>query len=273
MALDQFKKDDKFLMLALDHRGSFKKLINSEDPESVSYEAVSSLKGEIIKSVEDQFSAVLLDQEYGLAAFDKSKPFLLPLEKSGYTDQAGERLTEIGYKVSDLKNDGASGAKILLYFNPHLKTAKTQLETARQVLDECKQNNFPLFLEIVTYVSGSEDIKPLRAGLVLDSVRIFIESGIIPDVWKLEYPGNFEACREISKLVGDTPWILLTRGDSFETFSEELKEAIRAGAKGFLAGRALWQEVGGLEGEAKDKFLKEVLPTRFSEISKIVLGV
>lgn len=269
MILDQFKKDEKFLMLALDHRGSFKKLINQQDPEQVSEKDAILLKREIVNSVKNQFSAVLLDQEYGLPAFDKSKPFLLPIEKSGYTDQLGERLTEVGYTVADLKNDGASGAKILIYFNPHLSTAQSQLETAKKVLDECRQNNFPLFLEIVTYVSGNEDIKLLRSGLVLDSVRVFIESGIIPDVWKLEYPGSFEACSQINKLVGDTPWILLTRGDSFETFREELKEAVRAGAKGFLAGRALWQEVCSLKGEEKQNFLEKTLPQRFQQISEI----
>ena len=48
-------------MLALDHRGSIKKLMNSLNPESVSDDEVIALKAEIIESLADQFSGVLID--------------------------------------------------------------------------------------------------------------------------------------------------------------------------------------------------------------------
>ncbi|OGE14208.1 hypothetical protein A2111_00055 [Candidatus Daviesbacteria bacterium GWA1_38_6] len=82
MNLDKFTKNGKFLMLALDHRGSFKKLMNPKDPESVTDEQVISLKNEIIESLKDQFSAILIDDKFGLEACHevcKVKPFLLPL--------------------------------------------------------------------------------------------------------------------------------------------------------------------------------------------------
>ena len=73
-------------------------------------------------------------------------------------------------------------------------------------------------------------------------------------------------------MLGDTPWIILTRGDTFDKFTAELEDAIKAGAKGFLAGRALWQEVCSMQGEEKERFLKETLPNRFKKISEIALG-
>src|SRR5258708_4306629 len=225
MDLSQFAKDNKFLMLALDHRGSFKKLINSQNPETVTDEQAITLKREIIESLEDQFSALLIDQAIGLPAYiKKSKPFLLPLEESGYTEKLGERITEISYTVDDLKFDGASGAKILLYFNPSVETSKVQLHTAKKIMEECKQKNFPLFLEIRVYdpVKGDK-IEDQVESLVLDSLKMFIENGITPDVWKLEYPANLAACQKITQLVGNTPWILLTKGASFEMFVDELK--------------------------------------------------
>src|SRR3989338_6430233 len=110
MALAQFQIRGKYLMLALDHRASFLKLISPDEPTTVSAERAVALKREIIQSVIDQTSGVLLDLDYGFPAYQGfAKPFLLPLEKSGYTDQAGERLTELGYQPQELKEQGAAG--------------------------------------------------------------------------------------------------------------------------------------------------------------------
>ena len=98
--LAPFLKDGKFLMLALDHRGSFKKLMNPEDEKAVTDQQAIDLKREIINSVKDQMSGVLIDPDYGLPAYnEKTKPFLLPVEKTGYEAQAGERLTKLEYGV------------------------------------------------------------------------------------------------------------------------------------------------------------------------------
>ncbi|MBI2020858.1 DUF2090 domain-containing protein [Candidatus Daviesbacteria bacterium] len=262
MNLSQFTSDGKFLMLALDHRGSFKKLMNPQDPESVSDDQAIQLKKEIIESLKDLFSGLLIDEVWGLDAYQvRSKPFLLPLEKTGYTDEQGERVTELEYTVEQIKNLGASGAKLLLYFNPKGISAKKQIETAKKVMQNCKHNDFPFFLEIVTYGSGK--------GEVYQSVKMLQDEGVVPDVWKLEYPGTEEGCKEITNLVHTIPWILLTGGQTFDQFKPELEQAIPAGAKGFLAGRALWQEVCSLQGEEKQKFLQVTLPERFKTISDI----
>lgn len=246
-------------MLALDHRGSIKKLMNSGNPESVSDDEMIALKAEIIESLADQFSGVLIDETFGLDACKEVcsiKPFLLPLEKSSHIG-----LTELEYSVEDLKNYGASGAKILIDFNPDSENTGKQLQTAKEVAESCKNAGFPLFLEIVTHSPDK----------VLESLRKFLDYGIKPDVWKLEFPGSFENCEQITSLVGETPWILLTGGQTFEEFKGELEKAITGGAKGFLAGRALWQEVCKLKGEERQKFLNETLKNRFKIITKIAM--
>ena len=102
---------------------------------------------------------------------------------------------------------------------------------------------------------------------------MLLEKNIIPDVWKLEYPGDLESCEKISELVGSTPWILLTRGEKFDGFASQLKDAVEAGAVGFLAGRALWQEIGECKTEKERKdFLNKEVVNRFKIISDIVLG-
>lgn len=271
MDIKQFTRNDNFLMLAFDHRGSFKKLINHDDPDSVSNDQAIQLKRDIIQSVDDQFTSVLIDQEIGLKAYvNRTKPFLLPIEDTGYTDKLGERITEIKYSVEDLIRDGAAGVKILLYFNPDVPSAKVQLHTARRVLAECKAKNVPLFLEIRVYKQDTGDeLGNDLEDLVLRSVQTFLDAKIYPHIWKLEYPGSFEACQKITQMVGSTPWILLTKGASFEDFVEQLRLAKQSGCQGFLAGRAVWQEVCSMTGEDQGKFLKETLPARFKTICSI----
>ena len=268
MDLSKFTSDGKFLMLALDHRGSFKKMINPASPDSVSDDTVIKLKSEIIQALADQFSGVLIDEVWGVEACKEVcqvKPFLLPLEKSGYMDEGGDKVTELEYSVAQIKEMGASGAKLLIYFNPDAETASKQIDTARKVIEECKAADFPFFLEIVTYGQNSSD----RGKFVQISVQKFLDNGVIPSVWKLEYPGSLEECQEVTGLVGETPWILLTGGQNFEDFRGELEIAIKSGARGFLAGRALWQEVCTMNGEEKQKFLEATLPDRFKTIAEI----
>ncbi len=265
--LKQFTKDDKFLMLAFDHRGSFKKFINPNNPDSVTAEQATLLKKKIISSLDGLFSGILVDIETGLPAYEnRSVPFLLPLEASGYVEDGGDRITKIERKATEIKQLGAHGAKILLYFNPDVPSANQQLETALKVVEDCRSVGLPLFLEIRVYPENA-----VAPSLVERSVQAFQKAGVKPDVWKLEYPGNLESCKVITETVGDTPWILLTAGVSFDQFADQLRDAAASGVDGFLAGRAVWQEAAKLTGEAQEEFLRDELPKRFKLISHMML--
>ena len=75
MSLKDFQTHGKYLMLALDHRGSFRKYVNPTDPESVTDNDLIKTKGMIIEAVQDQFSGVLVDAEWGLPGYKaKNKP-------------------------------------------------------------------------------------------------------------------------------------------------------------------------------------------------------
>ena len=272
MSLKLFQNHGKYLMLALDHRGSFRKYINPASPEAVTDKELIETKAMIIEAMQDQFSGVLIDMEWGLPGYkNRNKPYLLPLEKSGYTDKAGDRVTELGYTAAGIKEMGASGAKLLLYFNPESKTCDQQIATAAKALADAHENNLPFFLEIVTY--GNDELGKSRAEWVLRSLEMLLKEDVIPDVWKLEFPGDLSSCEKITKLVGKTPWILLTRGEKFVVFEKQLAEAVAAGAVGFLAGRALWQEISDYKTDSeKRKFLNTVVVDRFRKISEICLS-
>jgi tagatose-1,6-bisphosphate aldolase len=74
-------------------------------------------------------------------------------------------------------------------------------------------------------------------------------------------------------MLKNIPWILLTRGENFHIFKHQLEIATDYGCQGFLAGRALWQELGKYKDEEKIKFLTETVVERFKRISEIVLSI
>jgi tagatose 1,6-diphosphate aldolase len=281
--LDQFKKNGKFLMLAFDHRGSLKKLINPENPDSVTDEELIALKKEVIEAVYDQMGSVLIDEQLGLPALKQifesgkePKPYLMPLEKSGYEQQGKERLTTLEKTASELKQLGATAAKLLLFFNPYAASAQKQIEIAKKAIEDCKANDLPFFLEPRTYNDQGLEADKMEEGereqFAIESLKKLVNAGVIPDVYKLEYPGTALACQTYSAVFEgkNIPWIMLTMGASFEEFTKQLEEASIRGCQGFLAGRALWQEACTLKGEEKAKFLKETLPERFKIISEII---
>ena len=270
MALADFQINQKFLMLAIDHRESFLKLMGLDSLPAPGKQAAIDLKHEIIGALINQVSGVLIDPDYGLPAYQGfNKPFLLPMEKSGYTDRAGERVTELAYSAQSLIQNGATGAKLLIYFNPDVPSAKAQLTVSQKALADARAAGLPFFLEIRTYDPVNSGYR-IDGDLVLRSVHAFLEAGVKPNVFKLEYPTSDEYCQRITTLLADIPWILLTAGESFDTFKAQLETASANGCVGFLAGRALWQEVTKLSGEPKQAFLDQTLPERFKTIAQIV---
>jgi len=255
-----FTQNNYFFMLALDHRGSFRKLAKTEDEK-----ILIDYKYDIINSLMYQFSGMLIDEEIGFKSYalfnqDILKPFLLPIEKSGYTDSPEGRLNELYTSADEISDKGASGVKLLIYFDKKDKNSKKQIDLAKVVCEQCKRSNIPLFLEIVHYGESKN---------VLDTLNIFRQEGIAPSVWKLEYPGSEKNCRAVTEFLEDTPWILLSQGVTFEEFYKYTFIAAQNGCSGFLAGRSLWQEIFELNDEQKVKFLNTTLPNRFKKLKEL----
>jgi len=68
---------------------------------------------------------------------------------------------------------------------------------------------------------------------------------------KAEFPGHLDtptaaadaarACDELGRNLA-VPWVTLSGGVPFEIFKEQVRISCRAGASGYLAGRAVWQD-------------------------------
>ena len=66
------------------------------------------------------------------------------------------------------------------------------------------------------------------------------------------------------------PWIILSAGVDFDDFVREVEIACKAGASGFLAGRALWQEATGMKSrEQRREFFQTTVVDRLRILTAV----
>ncbi|HUX47974.1 MAG TPA: tagatose 1,6-diphosphate aldolase [Dehalococcoidia bacterium] len=253
-------------------------------------------KLDLCQAVAPFASAILLDPEYGagqaIAAglMPGSKGLLVSLEKTGYTGDSAARIIELlpGWSVKKAKKMGASAVKLLIYFRPDLKDiASKQLDLVAGLADQCLEEDIAFLVESVSYPIEEERINQggtssrkfaeIKPGLVIETARQITALPI--DVLKAEFPADIKFEQDEGKLLGlckelnrasRLPWVLLSAGVDFESFRKQVKIACKAGASGFLAGRALWQE--GVRIRSREKrldFFQNTAVPRLKELAEI----
>jgi len=283
-------------MCAIDHRGALKRALNEKNPDAVSYQDMVDFKLDLCQAVAPFASAILLDPEYGagqaIAAglLPGPKGLLVGLEKTGYTGESTARITELlpGWSVKKVKKIGASAVKLLIYFRPDLKDiASKQLDLVARLADQCLEEDIAFLVEPVSYPiekerinqggTSSKKFAEIKPGLVIETARQITALPI--DVLKAEFPADIKFEQDEGKLLGlcqelnrasRLPWVLLSAGVDFESFRKQVKIACKAGASGFLAGRALWQE--GAQIRSRDermKFFQNTAAPRLKELAGV----
>ncbi len=264
-----------FYIVAIDHRGPLRHSLEIESPKGKTNEALTSLKKDIVRHLAPATSAVLLDPETaaGQCVDDGSLPAntgLIVALDSGSTGDPLNRTTGIveNWSVEKTVRMGASGVKMLLYYNPQAPQAGERENLVRKVARECMQYDIPFFLEPLSYASDDQN-KSLppeqRRQVVIETARRLVPLGI--DILKAEFPVDVsaepdeniwrDACQELTD-ASEVPWVLLSAGVSYETFIKQVRVACNAGASGVMAGRAVWKEAVTLDVAARNNFLKSV---------------
>jgi tagatose 1,6-diphosphate aldolase len=262
--LQQIATTDGVLTIcAMDHRGSFRSMIDEENPEKVGYEEVVERKLELCSSLAEYASAVLLDPMFGAAQcisyglLPKSTGLLVSIEATGYSGEKESRLNEIlsGWSVEKIKRMGASAVKILVFYRPDLKQlASKQLDTVNVVARECIEYDLPFLVEPIIYpidgeMNNPKEFADLKQQLVIETARDI--SALPIDVLKAEFPAAIHCKEDKSELIqlcrqldasSQVPWVILSAGVDFELFYQQVEIACQAGASGFLGGRAIWRE-------------------------------
>ena len=279
-----------FAMVALDHRGSLRRALNPAAPTQVSPETMTELKLLLTRALAPYASAVLLDPIYGAAqaigqgVLPGRTGLIVSLEASGYEGDETARRTALirGWDVARIKRMGASAVKMLVYYHPEAATANQQEHLVATVGGSCQAHDIPFLLEPVSYSldpsaapKGSLAFARQRPQIVLESARRLAALGV--DVLKAEFPSDLrydtpeealDHCRHLSEAI-TAPWVLLSAAADYELFAEQVDIACRAGASGFLAGRAIWQEITRLRREEWEEFANTTCVERLTALIEI----
>jgi tagatose 1,6-diphosphate aldolase len=272
-------------MAAMDHRSSLERGL-CPAPGSGCYEDMVDFKLDLGAALSPYSSAVLLDPIYsaaqaiGRSALPRGTGLLVSIEATGYEGSQTARITRVldGWGVEKIKRLGASAVKLLVYFRPDSgELAKKQMATVEQVAADCLKYDIPFLVEPVSYAlegEGAAELAAKKTGIVIETARLM--TGLPIDVLKAEFPVDMprvtdeeqllEACRALDA-ASTKPWVILSAGADYTVFRRQVELACRAGASGFLAGRALWQEaVPMTDREERRRFLNTVAAERLREL-------
>lgn len=265
-ALDALRTpSNRFAMLALDQRESLRAMFdNSESGASGTDDDLVAFKLLATRALTHSASGVLLDRLFALdsdslAAIDPN---------CGLIVAADTLVQELGQPVSStliddyvtvdfLHSIGASAVKFLVMWREK-SGADDRQRMINSILQLCDKAGVASLVEAVvlpdeglhwTDIAEKNDAIMKAAG----------EMSHFPiDLYKAQVPGYIpgdlsrvrQAAAELGSIVG-TEWVVLSNGINREDFEGAVRESLRGGASGFLAGRAIWADlVGARDSEA-----------------------
>ncbi len=269
----------RFKMTAVDQRPPIKSLIArmrglaGPDAEP-SFRDVCDFKAALARALAPSSSAMLLDPYFAYPAavghVRPSQGLLVTLEDSIFEYTPGGRRSRAiaDWSVDKIRRLGADGVKLLAWHRPDAAPEVTahQRRFVESVGRACRDHDICFLLELLVYPLPGEagqttdhvEHAAKRPQRVIDSLKDFADPKYGVDIYKLESPvaadhlvapdaaggdqiqGWFDA-------LGDAcprPWVMLSAGAGQEAFRHILAYAFRAGASGYLAGRAIWWNAG-----------------------------
>ncbi|MFI7709032.1 hypothetical protein [Nonomuraea sp. NPDC049480] len=245
-----------FAMLAVDQREAMRAMFAEHMPGPVLDETLTRFKVEATRVLSPYASGVLVDREF---AFDAVTAAGAVAPGCGLI-AAADRLipgadeivgaVEIDSEVvpAEVKAAGAVALKLLLLWRPDEDPDK-RVAMVEEFVAMCGAAGL---ISIVEPVSRKPlDGRPWDwADGVLAAAKELGDLGA--DLYKAEVPLHGEGdpaeilrgCEQLTAAIG-SPWVVLSSGVRADLFPRAVELACKAGASGFLAGRAVWRDVIG----------------------------
>lgn len=283
-----------FKMTAVDQRPPIKgPIAKYMGVEQAPWDQVAEFKRLLVETLQEHSTAMLLDPHYAVPhaidVLSPAKGLIVTLEDSLFAETPGGRLSSDidDWSVAKIKRMGADAVKVLAWYRPDAEADvnRAQQDYVKRIGEACARYDIPFLFELLVYPLAKDahqtkdyvEMKGKKADDVLGSVEEFAKPDYGVDVFKLESPVNAADADgsaevqavfdEMGRLAG-RPWVMLSAGAGKPEFRQVLEHAFKAGASGFLAGRAIWLDAfqaypdwgrirAGLEGEAVD-YMKDI---------------
>lgn len=282
--LSRLADRDGFLhVAAIDHPENYLALFDP-DISRVPHETVVASKLELVAEMARHASALLLDPVWSLGQailtgdLPGSVGLIAPIERLTYAP--GTRLgwdrdvrPRPGWGPAQIAAVGADAAKFILFYRAELTdVAAAQRELVAGLAAACREHRLPLVVEPIWYPLDGEDpaddrVRRARAEAIVAAAAEFAAAGA--DVLKVQFPGDAGAARELDAAV-PVPWVLLSEGAGFDDFAVQMETCARAGASGYIAGRAVWGDAVGRLPEAGRRAAVARAGRRLATLNEIV---
>lgn len=283
----------RFKMTAVDQRPPIEgPIARHRGLPAAPWEDVADFKALLIETLQPESSALLLDPIYaiprGIGLMSPARGLIVTLEDARFAEEAGgRRSAEIDdWSVEKIRRMGGDAVKVLAWYRPDAgaDVRAHQRDFVARIGAACARYDLPFLFELLVYPLAGDagqtrdyvEMPGKRADHVLASVEEFARPDYGVDVFKLESPVaaaavpgvGGEGWQEVQALydtmgrLAGRPWVMLSAGAGKAEFRAVLSHAYRAGASGYLAGRAIWLDAfgrfpdraamrAGLEGEAR----------------------
>jgi sulfofructosephosphate aldolase len=244
-----------YAMVAMDQRESLRTMFREHGHDD-SDERVRLFKTAVARELAPHASGFLIEPDF-VADVRPLVPRglimgvdLLDQERGGIVEDT--RLDEI----DDLP-DGVVALKLLVIWRDDDRR-RERIEMCERFVALAQRHGVLSVLEPVV----REDHQILDAARELGATR--------PSLYKAQAPraGDVVArCREITEAL-PVPWVVLSQGVPRDEFPQAVENACKGGARGFLAGRALWTNT--LAADDPTELLRTQSVPRLQELTEIV---
>jgi tagatose 1,6-diphosphate aldolase len=258
----------RWKMVAIDQRGPLMTPIaRIRGTTGAPFQDMAAVKVALTEALSPLCSALLVDPNYGYSrcagALSPRTGLMLALEHHVTRESPGGRRSDVipDWSVAMIRRIGADAVKLLVWYRPDADAAvrRHQQDFVRRISAECKAHDIVFLLELLVYPLASDasgQFEAQRSTLVLDSLRDFAGPEFSVDIYKLEPPAQLRnvpdpdgaqaaAVQSLYDRMGaltTRPWVLLSAAAGPADFERSLTYACRAGASGYLCGRAIWQQ-------------------------------
>lgn len=245
-------------MIAMDQRESLRHMFDLAGSGRPGDDALVGFKRMVAKELSDLASGFLIDRDFG--GMDVLRDGLLPadcgfiLAADSLEQEEGGPVEDTGLDeaaLGDARADGVAAIKLLVIWRRDAKREE-RVALAERFIAEARERGVLSVLEPVVRATPDElaDGSWDQEAAIREAAREL--SALRPSLYKVQVPlggagDEAELRAESERLAHDIvgPWVVLSQGVALDRFADAVEAACRAGASGFLAGRALWSDVVG----------------------------
>lgn len=234
----------QFCLLQLDQVQDLAELFEVNLQEKVGLKFMSEAYEQLMTALSPCVSGVIVSPEYNFSSIlkkDHQAGLLLGLEKRlDAIDPLNLPPLIQNWGVEHVRNNYAL-AKLELYYHPQESEAIRKKQLVAEIYEYCRMLDVDFLLELKLF--SPQEITNNKSEMQEAQIMAIEDFRNQCSLIALEFPGDTLSAVTVTAEL-DIPWIVTSSAVSdYEHFKENLRIALESGAKGFMAGNLIWQDL------------------------------